>query len=126
MARGTRDGALYSVGSVASIVRCGTMGPRVCLPVLLFLSSLDCGSAVMSSAPPPPLPPRSETDLHLHVLDKAVGAGTLDARCLDGSPMAYWIRPASAAENSSKFVVYFQGGGWCAPPARLPAVLYAT
>lgn len=35
------------------------------------------------------------------------------ARCLDGSPPAYYVRPASAPQNASRFVVYFQGGGWC-------------
>ena len=59
---------------------------------------------------PPPLPPRTEVNLHIHDVDKD---GTLNARCLDGSPMKYWMRPASAAENATKFVIYFQGGGWC-------------
>lgn len=31
------------------------------------------------------------------------------ARCLDGSPPAYYIRPG----DSTRFVIYFQGGGWC-------------
>ena len=75
------------------------------------LSSATATAADAAVAPPPPLPPRTETNLHLHVLTDEVGPGTLNARCLDGSPMAYWIRPASAAENKSKFVVYFQGGG---------------
>tara|TARA_B110001452_G_scaffold182163_1_gene152997 strand:+ start:2087 stop:2437 length:351 start_codon:yes stop_codon:yes gene_type:complete len=35
------------------------------------------------------------------------------ARCLDGSPPAYYVRPASAPQNASRIVVYFQGGGWC-------------
>eukprot|EP00946_MAST-07B_sp_MAST-7B-sp1_P001554 g1554.t1 len=35
-----------------------------------------------------------------------------NARCLDGSRPAYYIKP-SATANASKFVVYFQGGGWC-------------
>lgn len=32
-----------------------------------------------------------------------------DARCLDGSPAGYYFRSA----NSSRFLVYFEGGGWC-------------
>ena len=67
----------------------------------------------LAAAGPPPLPPRTEVNLHIHWLDQQVGPGTLNARCLDGSPMAYWMRPASAAENKTKYVIYFQGGGWC-------------
>jgi hypothetical protein len=38
----------------------------------------------------------------------------LDARCLDGSPPAYYVRrsPLGSADRN-KWVVYFQGGGWC-------------
>mmetsp|Transcript_2926 Transcript_2926/g.6375 ORF Transcript_2926/g.6375 Transcript_2926/m.6375 type:complete len:795 (+) Transcript_2926:31-2415(+) len=35
------------------------------------------------------------------------------ARCLDGSPANYYLSPAGSAVNRSKFVIYFQGGGWC-------------
>ena len=35
-----------------------------------------------------------------------------NARCLDGTRPAYYIKP-SATANASKYVVYFQGGGWC-------------
>ena len=48
------------------------------------------------------------------LLDDAVAS--LGARCLDGSPAAYYFRTASATENASRFVVYFQGGGWCNGP----------
>ena len=37
----------------------------------------------------------------------------IDARCLDGSPPAYYRRVSSSLENATKFIVYFQGGGWC-------------
>ncbi len=72
----------------------------------LLLVSAGCGAL---AAPPPA---RTEVNLHLHLLTADVGPGTLNARCLDGSPQAYWMRPASAEENKSKWVVYFQGGGW--------------
>jgi hypothetical protein len=47
------------------------------------------------------------------------------ARCLDGSPPAYYIRPASASANATKYVLYFQGGGrpWltqCTPSHAIP------
>ena len=35
------------------------------------------------------------------------------AKCLDGSPGLYYIRPAASAVNKTKFVVHIQGGGWC-------------
>ena len=37
-----------------------------------------------------------------------------DARCLDGSPGAYYLSPPPVANNdSSKFYVYQMGGGFC-------------
>lgn len=33
-----------------------------------------------------------------------------DALCLDGSPGAYYI---SIGKYRNKFIVYFEGGGWC-------------
>ena len=33
------------------------------------------------------------------------------AVCLDGSPGAYYI--ADAGTNPRKFMIYFEGGGWC-------------
>jgi len=34
------------------------------------------------------------------------------ARCLDGSPGAYYINEAKG-EGKGKFIIYFEGGGWC-------------
>jgi len=36
-----------------------------------------------------------------------------EAKCLDGSPPAYYFHPASKSEDSDKWVIYIQGGGWC-------------
>ena len=46
------------------------------------------------------------------LLDDAFSTA-VNARCLDGTRPAYYIRKASSSANSSKFIVYFQGGGWC-------------
>lgn len=35
-----------------------------------------------------------------------------DAKCLDGSPGAYYVSEGSGV-NRTKFVLYFEGGGWC-------------
>lgn len=35
-----------------------------------------------------------------------------DAKCLDGTPGAYYISEGSGI-NKTKFVLYFEGGGWC-------------
>lgn len=35
------------------------------------------------------------------------------ARCLDGSPGAFYVWPATVAEDSGKWVVYHEGGAWC-------------
>jgi len=37
----------------------------------------------------------------------------MGARCLDGSPAAYYFRAASKQENMDKWVLFIQGGGWC-------------
>eukprot|EP00927_Polykrikos_kofoidii_P032667 TRINITY_DN27760_c0_g1_i1.p1 TRINITY_DN27760_c0_g1~~TRINITY_DN27760_c0_g1_i1.p1 ORF type:complete len:572 (-),score=70.53 TRINITY_DN27760_c0_g1_i1:303-1808(-) len=42
-------------------------------------------------------------------LHKVVGSG---GACLDGSPPAYYHRLGSV-RNRSKWLLYFQGGGWC-------------
>ena len=34
-----------------------------------------------------------------------------NAVCLDGSPGAYYL--ADAGTNPRKFMIYFEGGGWC-------------
>lgn len=35
-----------------------------------------------------------------------------DAKCLDGTPGAYYISEGSGV-NRTKFLIYFEGGGWC-------------
>ena len=34
------------------------------------------------------------------------------ARCLDGTPGAYWFYPGSGS-GLDKFIIHHQGGGWC-------------
>lgn len=38
------------------------------------------------------------------------------ARCLDGSPAAYYYRAATSAANATKWVLFFEGGGGCFTP----------
>lgn len=59
------------------------------------------------------------------------------AVCLDGSPAAYYFRAATTSADADKWVLFFQGGGWCYKPedcaaraatalgssARMPATL---
>ena len=52
------------------------------------------------------------TPMRRNFLDDAYSKA-VNARCLDGSTPAYYLRKASRKENSTKFIVYFQGGGWC-------------
>ena len=40
------------------------------------------------------------------------------ALCLDGSPGAYQVKPGAGA-NATKFVLFFQGGGWAMSPADI-------
>jgi len=48
--------------------------------------------------------------LNLHILTEGVERG---ARCLDGSPPAFYFRAASNPKNADKWVLFIQGGGWC-------------
>jgi hypothetical protein len=32
--------------------------------------------------------------------------------CLDGTPGAYYIQEG-VGDNKNKFILYFEGGGWC-------------
>lgn len=43
------------------------------------------------------------------VFDKVV-VQDKDAVCLDGTPGVYYI---SRGKSPNKFMVYFEGGGWC-------------
>ncbi len=36
-----------------------------------------------------------------------------EARCLDGSPYAFYLRPSSSSSSASKWVFHMEGGGWC-------------
>eukprot|EP00931_Biecheleriopsis_adriatica_P059201 TRINITY_DN35389_c0_g1_i1.p1 TRINITY_DN35389_c0_g1~~TRINITY_DN35389_c0_g1_i1.p1 ORF type:complete len:631 (-),score=137.02 TRINITY_DN35389_c0_g1_i1:64-1956(-) len=42
-----------------------------------------------------------------------------DARCLDGSPPAYYLQRGSGSSSRS-WLLYFQGGGWCVPQGESP------
>jgi len=33
--------------------------------------------------------------------------------CLDGSQGAYYLSMFTGLENEDKFILYFEGGGWC-------------
>ena len=46
------------------------------------------------------------------VLNRVLLDAKGDALCLDGTPGAYYIGEGSGA-NKTKFIVYFEGGGWC-------------
>eukprot|EP01013_Petalomonas_cantuscygni_P038637 TRINITY_DN6982_c0_g1_i1.p1 TRINITY_DN6982_c0_g1~~TRINITY_DN6982_c0_g1_i1.p1 ORF type:complete len:436 (+),score=63.16 TRINITY_DN6982_c0_g1_i1:48-1355(+) len=65
-------------------------------------------SAVVLSSAEPFSDPTSSAPLSL--LDTNTYA---TARCLDGSPGAYYYRPATSAVNSSKWIIFLQGGGEC-------------
>ena len=52
-------------------------------------------------------------DLSLH-LNKVDPSASPLAKCLDGSPPAYYFRPGVGAD-ARKVIVYLEGGGWCYP-----------
>jgi len=49
----------------------------------------------------------AQNDMNLVKLTNAVSDGAV---CLDGSPIAYYIRQNT---SSTQWVIFFQGGGWC-------------
>mmetsp|Transcript_25035 Transcript_25035/g.72421 ORF Transcript_25035/g.72421 Transcript_25035/m.72421 type:complete len:434 (-) Transcript_25035:135-1436(-) len=60
---------------------------------------------------------RHQTTFELVLLTDA--ATTKGAVCLDGSPGGYYLRrPLVATANSSKFLVFHEGGGWCGSDAN--------
>lgn len=71
------------------------MAPKV---IPLLLASMTCG---LASQP-----------WTLTLVEDATGM----ARCLDGSPPGFYIRPGFGS-GSKKWVIHLQGGGWCASPS---------
>eukprot|EP00042_Codosiga_hollandica_P051105 m.622650 g.622650 ORF g.622650 m.622650 type:complete len:405 (-) comp58219_c1_seq10:195-1409(-) len=69
------------------------MGSAVAAATLVLLACCACAFA--------------ENDMKLVKLESSVPYG---AMCLDGSPIAYYIRRNDSNPN---WVVYFKGGGWC-------------
>lgn len=56
---------------------------------------------------------------------KKVVVDDKDARCLDGTPGVYYI---SQGKNATKFMIFFEGGGWCGdnnPNKDLPMITEA-
>eukprot|EP00928_Gymnodinium_smaydae_P045833 TRINITY_DN30507_c0_g1_i1.p1 TRINITY_DN30507_c0_g1~~TRINITY_DN30507_c0_g1_i1.p1 ORF type:complete len:419 (-),score=38.08 TRINITY_DN30507_c0_g1_i1:94-1314(-) len=84
------------------------MAPRV-FSSILALSSLEfaCyGSPLVIAAPSPVLPGRLGNR-------RLVNQATRGAACLDGSAPGYWIRTATVADDSKRWVLHAEGGGWC-------------
>ena len=54
-------------------------------------------------------PTPGEINATLHILG---GPSSGDAKCIDGSPAAFYLRPGTGS-GASKWVVFHQGGGWC-------------
>lgn len=53
----------------------------------------------------------SSLPLKLVLLDEA--AKSAGAKCLDGSPGGYYWRQATSQANATKYLLVFNGGGWC-------------
>ena len=68
---------------------------------LIALQLMGLAAAALSKAP-------GEISATLHSLGGASG----DAKCIDGSPAAFYLRPG-AGGGASKWVVFHEGGLWC-------------
>jgi acetyl esterase/lipase len=70
-------------------------------------SRADDDTTAGTAAPPPPSCGRG---CQRFVFDDAVESH--GARCLDGSPPGFYVRPGQGADKA-KFLVYSHGGSWC-------------
>ena len=70
-------------------------------------SSRTDDDTTAGTAPPPPSCGRG---CQRFVFDDAVESH--GARCLDGSPPGFYVRPGQGADKA-KFLVYSHGGSWC-------------
>ena len=77
----------------------------MCAPRGLLLSALVLVAAVAG---------RARGAMELVTMPGAVARW--GARCLDGSPAAYYYRAATSAANATKWVLFFEGGGGCFTP----------
>ncbi len=68
------------------------------MKLTLLAASLVLAAAANARSAP------SDTWKLAHVADTT-------ARCLDGSPAAFYIRPGSKV-NADKWIVHLEGGGW--------------
>lgn len=71
--------------------------------MLVFVMHLP---ALLTATHPTSLPPAVQHTLEAYPL----------AKCLDGSPGAYYYRPSSNFSSRS-FLFFQEGGGWCYPSA---------
>ena len=78
------------------------------------------GYATFVLPPPPPPPPPAPGALDRVLLTDA--AASDGAVCLDGSPAAYYWRAGSGSGKNS-WVLFLEGGGWCAAQNSVPALL---
>jgi hypothetical protein len=75
----------------------------------LLLAASPAIAAATAAAPPPP----QSSSLQRVVFGNATAAA-LGARCLDGSASGYYVR--LSASNSTRWLMYLQGGGLCVEP----------
>lgn len=50
-------------------------------------------------------------------------ANDTGAACLDGSPAAYYVSEYSKKEDEKKFILSFEGGGWCGSSQSVNATI---
>ena len=84
--------------------------PTMMLPAVVLLFGVVVSAVASASA--------NDGSWTLHKLTTAA-ASARGAVCLDGSPAAYYLRqplvspPTDSDSNSRRYVIFFEGGGWC-------------
>ena len=94
--------------------RCAVYSSVENLPVTPFMGAVVHARPPAPAPSPPPPPPQPPADIAtaVYLTDYP------EAKCLDGSPYAYYIRKAAPGTvNSTKWVFHMQGGGWCSSGA---------
>jgi hypothetical protein len=85
--------------------------PRCGYSALTALVALAASIVAMAAAPPA----RSNDNVGTWTKTLLTDAVASGAVCLDGSPGAYYLRgPLNGSSSSAGFIIYFEGGGWCA------------
>jgi len=91
--------------------------PKKAAAAAAVIAAAVLAAASVSRVAAPELPPHELRSVRgVLVRVNPLAHGVVGAGCLDGSDPVYYHRAAPrGSANASRWLLYFQGGGWCAP-----------